>query len=110
MGQDQEAGERLDDYLEYLVSNGEGARALGLLEELVREHPGKQVLHAHLAKAYQAAGRKADAVAQYDALGEIQLDAGQVQETIRTIQTIIEMDPPDVEGYRELLRNLQSGN
>ena len=78
-----------------------------MLEELARKHPGKQPLHARLAEAYRAAGRKADAIAQYDALGEIQLDAGQNQEAIQTIQTIIDLEPPDLEGYLELLRNLK---
>lgn len=78
-----------------------------MLEEMAREHPGKRTLHARLAEAYRAAGRKADAIAQYDALGEIQLDAGQIQDAIRTIQTIIDLKPPDIEGYHELLKNLK---
>ncbi|MGD8604672.1 MAG: tetratricopeptide repeat protein, partial [Anaerolineales bacterium] len=91
---------------QYLVSNNQSPKALELLEELAREHPGKQILHLRLAEAYRAAGRKEDSIAQYDALGEIQLDAGQMNEAIRTIQTIVEMGPPDIEGYQELLRNL----
>ena len=74
-----------------------------------REHPGKQALHARLAEAYRAAGRTSDAIAQYDALGEIQLDAGLVREAIRTIQIIVSLHPPDVSGYQELLRNLEAG-
>ena len=75
---------------------------------MAREHPGKQALHARLAEAYRAAGRKADAIAQYDALGEIQLDSGQLQDAIQTIQTIVNLEPPDSEGYKELLRNLEA--
>jgi len=67
------------------------------------------MLHSRLAEAYRAAGRKADAIAQYDALGEIQLDAGHVQDAIKAIQTIIDLGPPDLEGYQELLQNLQAG-
>jgi len=109
LGQEDHAGAALDEYLEILVQAGRGTEALGLLEELTREHPGKQALHARLAEAYRAGGRKADAIAQYDALGEIQLDAGRIQDAIRTIQTIVDLGPPDVEGYQELLRNLESG-
>jgi predicted TPR repeat methyltransferase len=75
---------------------------------MAREHPGKQALHARLAEAYRAAGRKADAIAQYDALGEIQLDSGSVTEAIRTIRTILDLNPPDKQGYQELLRNLEA--
>lgn len=109
LGQEEQAARELDGYLEFLVQNGRGTEALALLEEMAREHPGKQALHARLAEAYRAAGRAADAIAQYDALGEIQLDAGSVREAARTIQIIISLNPPDVEGYKELLRNLEAG-
>jgi tetratricopeptide (TPR) repeat protein len=109
LGQEEQAAKELDSYLELLVQAGRNQDALDLLEEMAREHPGKQALHTRLADAYRAAGRKMDAIAQYDALGEIQLDAGQADAAARTIQTILSMDPPDSEGYRELLRNLESG-
>jgi tetratricopeptide (TPR) repeat protein len=109
LGQEDQAAKELDNYLEHLVQTGRSSDALSKLEELAREYPGKQALHARLAEAYRAAGRTADAIAQYDALGEIQLDAGRVQDAIRTIQTIVDLDPPDVEGYRELLQNLKAG-
>lgn len=109
LGQEDQAGKELDSYLEYLVGLGRGSAALLTLEELARDHPGKQALHSRLAEAYKAAGRNADAIAQYDALGEIQLDAGQIPDAIRTIQSILDLNPPDLEGYQELLRNLQSG-
>ncbi|MGH2622007.1 MAG: tetratricopeptide repeat protein [Anaerolineales bacterium] len=109
IGQEDQAAKELDSYLEFLVESGRGPEALNLLEEMAREHPGKQSLHARLAEAYKAAGRTADAIAQYDALGEVQLDAGQNEDAIRSIQAIIDLDPPDVEDYVELLRNLHSG-
>jgi tetratricopeptide (TPR) repeat protein len=108
LGQEEQAAKGLDRHLELLVTGGRSQEALSLLEEMAREHPGKQALHARLAEAYRAAGRKADAIAQYDALGEIQLDAGQLQDAIHTIQTIVNLEPPDSEGYKELLRNLEA--
>lgn len=107
VGDEKQAAEALDFHLEQLVQQERGDKALELLEDLAREHPGKQILHARLADAYRAAGRQADAIAQYDALGEIQLDKGQTKAAIRTIKKLIDLDPPDVEGYEELLRNLQ---
>jgi tetratricopeptide (TPR) repeat protein len=108
LGQEQEAAKELDRYLELLVQQNRGGEALELLEELAREYPGKQTLHTRLAEAYRGAGRTADAIAQYDALGEIQLDGGDVNAAIQTIRTIIEMGPPDIEGYQELIRNLEA--
>jgi len=107
IGQEDQAAKELDSYLEYLVESGRGAEALNLLEEMAREHPGRQALHARLAEAYKAAGRTADAIAQYDALGEIQLDAGQKDDAIRSIQAIVDLNPPDAEGYEDLLKNLK---
>lgn len=109
LGQEAQAGQALDTYLQILVERGEGTKALNKLEQLVRDYPGKQVLHARLAEAYRAAGRNADAISQFDALGEIQLDAGQMKEAAKTVKIILELDPPDVEGYRELLRNIEAG-
>ncbi|MGD8732198.1 MAG: BTAD domain-containing putative transcriptional regulator, partial [Anaerolineales bacterium] len=108
LGQEKQAGNALDRQLEYLVQTEQSKEALALLEDLAREYPGKQILHSRLAQAYGAAGRKADAIAQYDALGEIQLDAGQTKEAARTIETIINLEPPNIEGYEELLRNIQT--
>jgi tetratricopeptide (TPR) repeat protein len=109
LGKEEAAGKALDVYLEQLVRDSRASEALELLEELAREHPGKQALHARLAEAYRAAGRKADAIAQYDALGEIQLDAGQTEDAIQTITTILGLDPPNLGGYQELLKNLKGG-
>jgi tetratricopeptide (TPR) repeat protein len=107
LGQEDQAADELDKYLDLLVAENRGEEALSLLEDLAREHPGKRALHARLAEAYRAAGRTADAIAQYDALGEIQLDAGLKEDAVKTIETIIQLNPPDMEGYEELLRNLK---
>ena len=107
LGQEKQAAEALDIHLDQLVKAGRGQDALTMIEDLAREYPGKQALHSRLAEAYRAAGRQADAIAQYDALGEIQLDAGQVQEAIQTIQIIIDLEPPNIEDYEELIRNIQ---
>ena len=107
LGQEEQAASALDIHLDHLVQSNHAQEALTLLEDLAREYPGKQTLHSRLAEAYRAAGRTADAIAQYDALGEIQLDAGHNKDAIATIQTIISLNPPDIEGYHDLLRNLQ---
>jgi tetratricopeptide (TPR) repeat protein len=108
LGNDQKASIALDHYLQYMVTAKRSEEILPTLETMAREYPGKQTIHAHLAEAYKAVGRKADAIAQYDALGEIQLDAGQVAEAANTIQTIIDLKPPGIDGYRELLKNIKA--
>jgi len=107
LGSEEPAASELDKHMAYLVAEGRGPEALTLLEDMAREHPGKPVLHKRLADAYRAANRVPDAIAQYDALGEILLDAGNIDEAIRTIEVIIELNPPDIEGYQELVNNLR---
>jgi len=107
LSSEEEAAKELDNYMAFLVQESRGSEALTLLEDMAREHPGKPVLHKRLADAYRAANRIADAIAQYDALGEILLDAGKTADAIHTIETIIELNPPDLEGYQELLGNLR---
>jgi tetratricopeptide (TPR) repeat protein len=108
LAQDEQAAQELDGHLEYLVQHDRGQDALTFIEDLAREHSGKSILHERLGEAYLAAGRKADAIAQFDALGEILLDAGHTGEAIRIIQRIITLQPPDIEGYQELLNNLRN--
>ena len=108
LGEDKGAWKALDLYLKYLVGKERGADILPMLEDLARQYPGRQAVHARLAEAYKAVGRKADAIAQYDALGEILLDAGDVKEAAKTIMRIINLEPPDLDGYRELLKNLEA--
>ena len=108
LGEAQGASKALDHYLKYLVGKERGADILPMLEDLAREYPGRQAVHARLAEAYKAVGRKADAIAQYDALGEILLDAGDVKEAAKAIMTIIDLEPPDLDGYRELLKNIEA--
>jgi hypothetical protein len=43
-----------------------------------------------------------------DAIGELLLDAGRVDEAAVVISNIIDLNPPDLEGYRQLLQQLKS--
>ena len=53
LGQEPEAAKSLDLHLENLVNAGQAQEALTMLEDLAREYPGKQALHARLAEAYR---------------------------------------------------------
>jgi tetratricopeptide (TPR) repeat protein len=109
LGQDDGAANALDHYLKHLVDSERGTEILSILEDLTREYPGRVPVHERLAEAYRAVGRKADAIAQYGALGDILLDAGKAKDAAEAYKIIIELEPPDVEVYRELLNNLDSG-
>lgn len=77
-----------------------------VLEEQVAMYPNEMALRSRMAALYAHMGRKDAAVAQLDALGELQLDAGMHSEAANTIRQIIAMHPPSIEDYQQLLKSL----
>jgi hypothetical protein len=61
-----------------------------------------------MARLYQQAGRKADAIAQLDAIADLFDQTGNRAEAIKTIQAIISLEPDNVAEYRQVLAQLQS--
>jgi hypothetical protein len=61
-----------------------------------------------LAKAYVDRGKKEAAIAELDAIGELQVSMGMPQAARRTVQAIIRLGPDNVEGYQRLLQQLSS--
>ena len=76
----------------------------------MRRRPEEIPLRQRLAEVYRQQGRQQDAITQMDALGELQLDAGQLDAAAATIRKIVAMGPPDIDGYRQLLAQLESGS
>jgi Flp pilus assembly protein TadD len=52
-------------------------------------------------------GDKGGAVRHLDAMGELQLQSGRVQEATATIKAIIALGPTNVEAYRQLLEQIE---
>ncbi len=101
-----EATRRLDKLLGIYARNKQITRITQLLEELVAQEANDTALRSRLAAIYQQLGRTKDAIAQLDALGEIQLEAGMHAEAANTIRRIIMLKPDHVEDYRKLLAQL----
>ena len=101
-----EATRRLDKLLGIYARNKQINRITQLLEELVGQEPNDTALRSRLAAIYRQLGRTKDAISQLDALGEMQLDAGQLAEAANTIRQIITLKPDHVEDYKKLLQQL----
>ena len=84
-------------------------KALEFLKELSSLHPDDMSLRQRLALAYVQNGMNREAIVQYDALGEMQLEQGLRDQAIQTIQAILNLGPEDVEGYRRLLSQISRG-
>jgi tetratricopeptide (TPR) repeat protein len=63
---------------------------------------------AQFAQLLVRSGQTAQALEELDVLGDLQLQRGQRDEAKATIRQIISMEPPDVEGYQNLLSQLEA--
>jgi tetratricopeptide (TPR) repeat protein len=108
-GQNHKALESLDALLGIYQRAGKTQRVLEVLREAVESRPEEMGLRARLAAIYARQKMVRQAIAEYDALGEMQLEAGLREEAARTIQTIISLGPDDVEGYRRLYSQIKGG-
>ncbi len=89
---------------------GRQDQVLAWLEELVRVRPEEALLRRKLAETYQQRGRIAEAIGQLDALGDAQVEAGNIPDAILTVRAILALRPPNAEGYQDLLQKLESGS
>jgi len=101
-----EAVKELDGLLRIFAQQKRGDQIFGLLEELVTRMPNDMALRSRLAAVYRQVRRIPDAIAQLDALGELQLEAGLYQDACTTIRQIIQLGPSDTEQYKKLLAEL----
>jgi tetratricopeptide (TPR) repeat protein len=107
LGSGRQALAELDLYLRQLLAARDTTAAADLLVELSETHPAESGLVARLARIYQDTGRRAEAIAQYDRLGEMQLQNGQTAQAAETIRTILALGPDDATQYQQLLDELQ---
>ncbi|MFW6183373.1 MAG: tetratricopeptide repeat protein, partial [Chloroflexota bacterium] len=108
LGQPAYALRELDQYLKQLVSSGRGAKVTGILKDMVRRHPAEAGLAQRLVRLYLAQKRQDKAIKLLDDLGEALLEKGQTEGAIAAIEQIVELDPPNVTSYRQLLKQLRS--
>jgi tetratricopeptide (TPR) repeat protein len=106
-GQRDVALRELDELIDVYQARRQPQELLNLLRDAVHARPDELGLRMRLAKLYLDLRRTAEAIAELDAVGELQLKLEMPQEAIRTIQAIIRLGPENVEGYRQLLAQLQ---
>src|SRR5574341_921121 len=94
----------LDEYMRYCVEHGYVDRVISTLEKQVRMRGTEVALRQRLASVYRQQGRTAEAIAQMDAIGEMLLEQGRIDQAI---QELIQMNPSDKVGYEQLLAQLQ---
>lgn len=98
---------QLDRYLVRLVRQGQGEKVESILEDMVEQRPDDAGLADRLTRLYIRQGREQEAINLLDKLGEAQLDAGETQKAIDTINRILQLNPPNATSYRQLLHRLR---
>ncbi len=101
LGRRKEALEEIDTFV-----RERREKAIPTLQDMIRERPQDMGLRRRLGEAYLSVGMVEEAIAELDALGELQLEAGLEEEARETIQRIISLEPEDIDAYRQLLEQL----
>lgn len=105
-GNQVEAIKRLDQLMGIYAKKKQINQIVKLLEDLVKHYPNDTGLRSRLAATYRQLNRKDDAIEQLDALGELQLEAGNLPDARNTIKQIISLQPDGLDEYKKLLSQL----
>jgi tetratricopeptide (TPR) repeat protein len=91
------------------AEQGQPEKMIHFLKALVQLRPRENSLRQQLAARYEQAGMRAEAIEQYDMLGELQLEAGLRDDAVKTIKKILSLNPDDPDGYNQLLSKIMQG-
>jgi tetratricopeptide (TPR) repeat protein len=105
-----EALAELDQLIGLYRRQGNLTEALQMLEELAGTRPDELELHKRAAQLSVETGQKEGAIAHLDAMGELQLQRGHLDEAAATIKAIIALGPENVEAYRQLLEQIKQSD
>ena len=102
LGERAQALATLENLIKFMNKEKRTDSLLKFLEDLAEERPQQAMIRRYLAEQFQLMGRQSDAIAEFDRVGEILLDAGDKDAAINVIQRIIDLKPPNVEKYIQL--------
>ncbi|UCE00310.1 MAG: tetratricopeptide repeat protein [Chloroflexota bacterium] len=109
LGDDRQAAVDLEEYLSTRIISDDADAALAMLESLVAEYPTKTFVRNQKAEWHLNKAETEAAIHEFDALGEMLLDAGDVEGAKQAIQAILDLDPPNKLEYQELIDSLDTG-
>lgn len=96
----------LDKLIRRYLETRRPEKAVAVLEELVEEEPENIPLRGRLSQLYLNLGRREQALQHLDILGDLQLNAGQQEAAIKTIEAILALNPPNNQDYVHLYQEL----
>ncbi len=108
LGEGGQAIKELDNYIQYMHTENRIPEAIQFLEKQLEERPQQAAIRRRLGEAYNLVGNHSEAIKQLDMTREILMGTGDRVGAIAVVQRIVELNPPDVEEYRQTLERLQS--
>ncbi len=78
------------------------------LQQMIDRRPREMILRQKMAAHLAETGKRQEAIEQYDLLGELQLEAGLRDDAVRTIKQILQLEPDNPDGYRQLLQKIET--
>lgn len=108
-GQRAQAMQEIEEMVQYYQAEKQTDRLISAIKTIVSEYPDDLALRMRFAKIYLDTRHVQEAIAELDAVGELQLQQGKTEDAIRTIQAIIRLGPERVEQYKQLLAELKRG-
>lgn len=106
LGQEAKANTELDNYLSFLNSRGRDKDSTSFLAGLVEENAGFVLGHRRLAEAYQQAGDREKAIAEWNKVGELLVQAGDREGAKAAVRAILALNPPNANRYQTFLKRL----
>ncbi|RPJ51624.1 MAG: tetratricopeptide repeat protein [Chloroflexi bacterium] len=107
LGLEPAAIKELDEYLVFLESSGRRQDAIMFISDLLVDHSNRIDLRRRLADLYLRNNQTPEAVTQLDAAADALLSAGKHYEAINLLETIITLNPSNIQEYRTALESLR---
>ncbi len=109
LGQNQQAQLEMDDYLSFMEISGKSQSMFAYLEKLAKEYPDRPFIRRKKAELHLKEGQTEAAIQEYDAMGELLLEAGDTQGALEAIAAILDLNPSNKDEYQDLIEKLEEG-
>lgn len=109
LGQDKTAYLEMDNFIGVLEGLRQDDAAIQFVKSILLELPERYELRHKLADLYKRTHRLAEAIAELDTLAEHYAEVGDYASSIRTVQEIIALNPPNRREYEVVLDKLRKG-
>ncbi len=107
LGQDKTASLEVENFIDILEGLHQEEAAIQFVKGILLELPERFELHRKLANLYKRTHRIAEAISELDTLAEHYAEAGDYESSIRIVQEIISLNPPNRKEYEVVLDKLR---